>query len=143
VLRHEFTHTVDARRDDNRIAHWMTEGPGVVQEKSPLRWEWVPMLNDAVKKKKLFTMEKPDVGLRPPAQAERPAARVRAVVLDLQVHRRNVRPRRDPEDARRVRKGVTQETCSPKIIGRSLPQFSTEFFAWSEQQVRDVGVRRG
>ena len=27
----------------------------VLEERSPMRWEWVPMLNDAVEKKKLFT----------------------------------------------------------------------------------------
>ena len=57
VLRHEFTHTVTLAATDNRIAHWMTEGLAVVEEHAPLRWEWVPMLYHAVKKKQLFTME--------------------------------------------------------------------------------------
>ena len=35
----------------------MTEGLAVVEERSPLRWDWVPMLYNAVKKKQLFTME--------------------------------------------------------------------------------------
>ncbi|HEY7116395.1 MAG TPA: tetratricopeptide repeat protein [Tepidisphaeraceae bacterium] len=57
VLRHEFTHTVTLAATDNRIAHWMTEGLAVFEERTPLRWEWVPMLYSAVKKHQLFTME--------------------------------------------------------------------------------------
>src|SRR5687767_1927219 len=57
VLRHEFTHTVTLAATDNRIAHWMTEGLAVLEERSPMRWEWVPMLYNAVKKNQLFTME--------------------------------------------------------------------------------------
>src|SRR5205085_11210118 len=56
VLRHEFTHTVNLAATDNRIAHWMTEGLAVLEEHSPPRWEWVPMLYDAVKNKKLFSI---------------------------------------------------------------------------------------
>ena len=43
---------------DNRIPHWFTEGLAVWEEHSPLRWEWVPMLYNAVKKNELFTMDK-------------------------------------------------------------------------------------
>src|SRR5678815_1518668 len=57
VLRHEYTHTVTLGATDNRIAHWMTEGLAVMEERTPLRWEWVPMLYNAVKNKELFSME--------------------------------------------------------------------------------------
>jgi cellulose synthase operon protein C len=57
VLRHEFTHTVTLGATDNRIAHWFTEGLAVQQEHSPVRWEWVPMLYDAVMHDQLFDTE--------------------------------------------------------------------------------------
>jgi cellulose synthase operon protein C len=57
VVRHEFTHTVTLGATDNRISHWFTEGLAVWEEKSPLQWEWVPMLQDAVENKTLFPLE--------------------------------------------------------------------------------------
>jgi tetratricopeptide (TPR) repeat protein len=57
VVRHEFTHTVTLGATDNRIAHWFTEGLAVWEEHSPLQWEWVPMLQDAVQKGTLFRLE--------------------------------------------------------------------------------------
>src|SRR5205814_8505784 len=75
VLRHEFTHTVTLSMTDNRIAHWMTEGLAVYEERVPLRWEWVPMLYDAVKKKKLFTMDNLTWGfVRPKKPSDRQLA---------------------------------------------------------------------
>ena len=58
VLRHEYTHTVTLGATDNRIQHWMTEGLAVYEERTPLRWEWVPMLYHAVKKHELFPIDK-------------------------------------------------------------------------------------
>ncbi len=57
VLRHEFTHTVTLGATDNRISIWFTEGLAVQQEHSPLRWEWGPMLYDAVTKHHLFKID--------------------------------------------------------------------------------------
>jgi len=57
VVRHEFTHTVTLGATDNRIPHWYTEGLAVWEEHSGLQWEWVPMLQDAVKNNKLFRLE--------------------------------------------------------------------------------------
>ena len=50
VLRHEYTHTVTLGETDNRIQHWLTEGLAVWEEQMPMRWEWVPMLNYAMRK---------------------------------------------------------------------------------------------
>ena len=57
VVRHEFTHTVTLGATDNRIAHWFTEGLAVWEEHSPIPWEWVPMMYDAVSHDKLFPIE--------------------------------------------------------------------------------------
>ncbi|HLL90710.1 MAG TPA: tetratricopeptide repeat protein, partial [Tepidisphaeraceae bacterium] len=58
VLRHEFTHTVTLSATDNRIQHWMSEGLAVVEERVPVRWEWVPMLVNAVRKDELFPLDR-------------------------------------------------------------------------------------
>lgn len=57
VVRHEFTHTVTLGLTDNRVPRWFTEGLAVWEEHSPLTWDWVPMLQDAVKNDKLFPLE--------------------------------------------------------------------------------------
>ncbi len=91
VLRHEFTHTVTLGATENRIAHWFTEGLAVQQEHSPIRWEWVPMLNDAVTKHYSVSDRRIDVGVHPAEASDRSATGVRAIELDLPVHRDDLR----------------------------------------------------
>jgi predicted Zn-dependent protease len=57
VLRHEFTHTVTLGATENRIPLWFTEGLAVQQEHTPVRWEWVPMLYQAVTRSELFDLD--------------------------------------------------------------------------------------
>jgi len=139
VLRHEYTHTVTLSATDNRIAHWMTEGLAVLQEKSPLQWVWVPMLNDAVKKKKLFTLENLTWGfVRPRRPQDRALAYAqsfwickyiddkygRKAILDMLAEFRN---------------GKNEAETFEKVLKKSIPDFEQEFFAWTEKQVEGWG----
>ena len=139
VLRHEYTHTVTLSATDNRIAHWMTEGLAVLQEKSPLRWEWIPMLNDAVKKKKLFTMENLTWGfVRPRRPQDRSLAYAQSYWICQYI---------DEEYGRKAildmlgefRAGRNEAEAFEKVLKKSIPEFEAEFFAWTDEQVKGWG----
>ncbi|HSI33071.1 MAG TPA: tetratricopeptide repeat protein [Tepidisphaeraceae bacterium] len=139
VLRHEFTHTVTLSATDNRIAHWMTEGLAVVEERTPLRWEWVPMLYNAVSKKQLFTMENLTWGfVRPKKPSDRQLAYAQSYwicqyIEDTFGHDKLLAMLAE------FRKGEEQQDVFPRILGKSLSQFQKDFFDWTDKQVSTWG----
>ena len=139
VLRHEFTHTVTLAATDNRIAHWMTEGLAVVEERSPLRWDWVPMLYQAVNKKELFTMENLTWGfVRPKRPIDRQLAYAQSFwicqyIEDTWGHEAVLAMLAE------FRLGKEQRDVFPKILGKGLSEFQSDFFAWTEKQVAGWG----
>jgi cellulose synthase operon protein C len=139
VLRHEYTHTVTLSATDNRIAHWMTEGLAVLQEKSPLRWEWIPMLNEAVKKKKLFTMENLTWGfVRPRRPIDRQLAYAQSFwiceYLDEKYGRDAIL-----KMLAEFRGGKNEAETFQKVLGKPIDKFQEEFFAWTDKQVEGWG----
>ncbi len=139
VLRHEFTHTVTLAATDNRIAHWMTEGLAVVQEKSPLQWPWVPMLYDAVNKKKLFTMRNLTWGfVRPKKPSDRQLAYAQSywicTYIDQTYGRESILKMLEG-----FRAGKSEETVFNEVLHRGPDEFSKEFFAWCEKQIATWG----
>jgi cellulose synthase operon protein C len=142
VLRHEYTHTVTLSATDNRIQHWMTEGLAVLEERTPLRWEWVPMLYSAVKKKnklELFTLENLTWGfVRPKKPVDRQLAYAQSFwickyVQETWGHDAILKMLEEFKNAGRM------EDVFPKITGKSIPQFEKDFFAWCEKQVDTWG----
>ena len=139
VLRHEFTHTVTLSATDNRIAHWMTEGLAVVEERSPLRWDWVPMLYHAVTNDELFTMDGLTWGfVRPRRPHDRTLAYAQSYWICMYIEETYGR------DAllkmmEEFRNGQHQENVFPKILGRTTSQFTEEFFVWTKKQVAGWG----
>ena len=139
VLRHEFTHTVTLAATDNRIAHWFTEGLAVVEERSPMRWEWVPMLYQAVTKHELFTMENLTWGfVRPKRPIDRQLAYAESYwiceyIEETWGHDAVLKMLAE------FRQGKEQRDVFPKILGKSLTEFQTDFFAWTEDQVAGWG----
>ena len=139
VLRHEFTHTVTLSATDNRIAHWMTEGLAVYEERTPLRWEWVPMLYNAVKKKQLFTMDNLTWGfVRPKKPSDRQLAYAQSYWICKYIeetfgHEKMLAMLEE------FRKGKEQSDVFPQILGTSLTEFQTNFFAWTEKEVSTWG----
>ncbi|HEX4796076.1 MAG TPA: tetratricopeptide repeat protein [Humisphaera sp.] len=139
VLRHEYTHTVTLGATDNRIQHWMTEGLAVYEERTPLRWEWVPMLYNAVKKKELFPIDQLTWSfVRPKRPIDRQLAYAESfwicqyieenyghdVILKMLTDFRNAEP---------------QETVFPKETHKSLPDFQADFIKWCEDKVAKWG----
>ena len=139
VLRHEFTHTVTLAATDNRIAHWMTEGLAVLEEGVPLRWDWVPMLYRAVTKDELFTMDNLTWGfVRPKKPSDRSLAYAQSYwicqyIQDTYGHDKLLAMLAE------FRAGGTQEDVFPKVLGKDLNVFTTDFFAWADKQVEGWG----
>lgn len=139
VLRHEYTHTVTLSATENRIAHWMTEGLAVAEERSPIRWEWVPMLYHAVKKKELFSMEQLTWAFVRP---KRPMDRTLAYAQSWWVCE-YIGEKWGQDMLLKMmeafRSGKTQEQVFPGLLGVSTTSFSEEFFAWAEKKVAGWG----
>src|SRR6185295_2525191 len=139
VLRHEYTHTVTLSMTDNRIPHWMTEGLAVWEEHAPLRWEWVPMLYNAVKEKELFTMEKLTWAfVRPRKPTDRQMAYAQSFWICTFIEEKY------GHDAilkmlELYRQGLTQEEVFPKAINVSIDSFYDDFVKWAEGQIATWG----
>jgi tetratricopeptide (TPR) repeat protein len=139
VLRHEFTHTVTLGATDNRIAHWFTEGLAVQQEHSPLRWEWVPMLYDAVTHHKLLPLD----GLtwsfiRPRRPIDRQLAYAESSwicqFIEQAYGHGAILGMLD-----QFRAGKTQEEVFENALHRTQSEFFGEFDAWCQKQVGGWG----
>ena len=139
VLRHEYTHTVTLSATDNRIAHWMTEGLAVLEERTPLRWDWVPMLYHAVTKGELFNMEELTWAFVRP---KKPHHRTLAYAQSYWVCK-FIQERWGHDALLKMldefRKGGHQDDVFPKVLGVPIPQFEKDFFAWTEKQVEGWG----
>ena len=139
VLRHEYTHTVTLGVTDNRIAHWFTEGLAVYEEQSPVPWEWVPMLYHAVSKKEFFPLDKLTWAfIRPKRPIDRQLAYAESFWICTYVEQTY------GHDAilkmlDLMRHADRQEDVFPKVTGKSIPQFMSEFQAWAEKQVAGWG----
>lgn len=139
VLRHEFTHTVTLSATDNRIAHWMTEGLAVLEEKQPLQWAWVPMLYDAVTKKKLFTIEDLTWAfVRPRKPSDRQLAYAESFWICDYIDKTYGREKILAMLAE-FKAGKNADETFAKVLGKSTEAFQTEFFAWCDQQVKGWG----
>jgi tetratricopeptide (TPR) repeat protein len=139
VLRHEYTHTVTLSATDNRIAHWFTEGLAVLEERGPLRWDWVPMLYNAVKNSELFTLEDLTWAfVRPKKPHHRTLAYAQSFwvckyIQETYGHDALLKMLEE------FKSGGRQEDVFPKITGRSITEFTQEFGAWTQKQVAGWG----
>jgi tetratricopeptide (TPR) repeat protein len=139
VLRHEYTHTVTLSATDNRIPHWMTEGLAVLEEHAPLRWEWVPMLYHAVTKDELFTMDNLTWGfVRPKKPTDRSLAYAQSFWVCKYIEETYGRDAILKMMAE-FKQGRPQEDVFPSVLGRSVSEFTNEFFAWARRQVSTWG----
>lgn len=139
VLHHEFTHTVTLGATDNRITHWFTEGLAVQQEHSPLRWEWVPMLYDAVTNHKLFQMDALTWAfIRPRKPIDRQLAYAQSYwicqYIEEQYGHAAILKMLDE-----CRIGHSQDEMFVNALNRTQSQFFDEFQAWCEKQVATWG----
>jgi Flp pilus assembly protein TadD len=145
VIRHEYTHTITLSATENRIPHWMTEGLAVWAEQTPLRWEWVPMLYDAVTRTAngepdgLFTMDKLTWGFVRP---RRPIDRQLAYAQSFWMCRYLVETYgRDSmlQILARFKAGRTQDQAFPDVLHKTTGQFYAEFVEWAKGQIATWG----
>ena len=139
VLRHEYTHTVTLSATDNRIPHWMTEGLAVLEERAPLRWEWVPMLYNAVTKGELFSMDALTWGfVRPKKPTDRSLAYAQSFwicrYIDETYGHDAVLKMLDA-----FRRGGSEEEVFQKVLGKGRSEFTSDFFVWAEREVSTWG----
>ncbi len=139
VIRHEYTHTVTLSKTENRIPHWMTEGLAVMEEHSPLRWDWVPMLYRAVQTDELFSMNDITWGfVRPQKPYHRSLAYAQSYWICTYIAEtwgRDALLQMLDE----YRAGNTQDEVFPKVIGKDLDTFTADFKAWAAAQVAGWG----
>jgi Flp pilus assembly protein TadD len=139
VLRHEFTHTVTLAATDNRIPHWFTEGLAVWEEHSPLRWEWIPMLYQAVNEDHLFSMDNLTWAfIRPKKPIDRQLAYAQSFWICNYIEQTY------GHDAilkmlAGFKDGLSQDEVFPKVLGKSTSEFSEEFHNWTRKQVASWG----
>jgi len=139
VLRHEFTHTVTLGLTDNRIALWFTEGLAVQQEHSPLRWEWVPMLYDAVTHRRLLDLDSLTWAfVRPKKPSDRQLAYAESSWICQYIEQTY------GHDAilrmlDQCRAGRTQDEMFQNALGKSQSQFFDDFVGWCRRQVDQWG----
>jgi tetratricopeptide (TPR) repeat protein len=139
VLRHEYTHTVTLSATDNRIAHWMTEGLAVLEEKGPLRWDWVPMLYRAVKTDELFSMDDLTWAfVRPKKPHHRTLAYAQSFWVCKYIQETCGHDKLLAMLAE-FKAGGHQEDVFPKVLGRSISEFQQEFLLWTQKQVAAWG----
>jgi tetratricopeptide (TPR) repeat protein len=139
VLRHEYTHTVTLAATDNRIPHWMTEGLAVYEEHTPLKWEWIPQLYDAVTKDQLFTMENLTWGfVRPKKPTDRSLAYAESFWICTFIEK-NYGHEAILKMLAVFKAGGSEQDAFEKVLGKSLSEFQSEFFAWAHDQVATWG----
>jgi tetratricopeptide (TPR) repeat protein len=139
VMRHEYVHTVTLSMTENRVPHWMTEGLAVLEERTPMRWDWVPMLHHAVTKDELFTMEGLTWGFVRP---RRPNDRQLAYAQSFWTcHFIEERWGRDAILAmlEHFRAGKTESQVLRDVLKIEPDSFYRDFVAWTKQQVAGWG----
>jgi tetratricopeptide (TPR) repeat protein len=139
VLRHEFTHTVTLGATDNRIGHWFTEGLAVQQEHSPLRWEWVPMLYDAVTNHHLFKIDELTWAfVRPRRPIDRQLAYAESSWI-CQYIEQTYGHAAILAMMEQYRLGHSEDEVFTAALHRTEAEFYTEFGHWCEAQVAGWG----
>jgi predicted Zn-dependent protease len=139
VLRHEFTHTVTLGATENRISHWFTEGLAVQQEHSPIRWEWVPMLYDAVTNHHLFPIDELTWAfIRPRRPIDRQLAYAQSSWICQYIEQTYGHPA-ILGMMEQYRLGHTEDEVFQTVLHRTESQFSDEFQAWCQLQVAGWG----
>jgi tetratricopeptide (TPR) repeat protein len=139
VLRHEFTHTVTLGATDNRISHWFTEGLAVQEEHSPVRWEWVPMLYDAVMHHHLFPIDELTWAfVRPKRPIDRQLAYAQSSWI-CQYIEQTYGHRAILGMMEEYRLGHSEDEVFQNVLHRTEIQFSDEFEQWCEKQVAGWG----
>lgn len=139
VLRHEFTHTVTLSATKNRISQWFTEGLATWEERTPLRWEWVPMLEQGVGENKLFPIDQLTWAFIRPKQ---PEDRQLAYAESRWICQYIIATRGSETIVKMLaayRRGENDARVFKDALGISDVAFFSQFSAWARQRVSAWG----
>lgn len=135
VLRHEFTHTVTLAATNNRIPHWYTEALAVSQEDGPRTFAWWEQLADAVRRDRLFPVERLNWGfIRPQRPGDRSLAYAQSEwIAEYIVERYGY------ENLSAMltlfRDGISQAQVFAQLYNVSEAEFDRGFAVWARGQV--------
>jgi tetratricopeptide (TPR) repeat protein len=140
VLRHEFTHTVNLGRTNNRIPHWFTEASAVYLEQAPRDWSTCQLLAAAHRQNTLFDFTEINLAfVRPKKPIDRSQAYAQGHwMYEYIIERAGPRAPLDLMD--KYAAGVREEEAFQSVLSVSRAQFLADFLAWSRQQLIDWGL---
>jgi tetratricopeptide (TPR) repeat protein len=117
----------------------MTEGLAVYEEHSGLQWAWVPMMYHAVTHDELFNMDELTwMFVRPRKASDRQMAYAESYWVCTYIEQ-TYGHEAILKMLAEFKNGGLQDDVFPRILGRSTPQFFTEFTAWAKRQVAGWG----
>ena len=140
ILRHEFTHRINASATEGRVPRWLTEGLAVWQEGVPYRFEWIlPVMYDAAVDDGFFPLASLDTAyynLKKPTDGELAYMQGFWVVLFL-------RDDYGPDSVLDLLDAFTAGKTTPDAFaaatGDDIDAVQAKFDAWAKQHVEGWG----
>lgn len=141
VLQHEYTHTVNLSRTQNRVIHWMTEANAVFNEDAPRAASTWAMLANAYENNELFDLSEINTAfVRPKKPTDRSLAYAQgAWMFEYIVQRYGKEAPLRVFDASAA--GRSAVDAFAQTLSVTPESFLTEFRAWAKQQLIDRGLR--
>ena len=140
VMQHEYTHTVNLSRTQNRVIHWMTEANAVFNEDAPRDMRTWRQLSAAYQQGKLFDLEAINIAfVRPKEPGDRGLAYAQgAWMFEFIVDRWGAETPRAIMDLSAA--GRTGPEAFEEALGLTPESFRAEFLVWAEAQLRREGL---
>ncbi|MCA9275805.1 MAG: hypothetical protein KDA29_07255 [Phycisphaerales bacterium] len=140
VLQHEYTHTVNLARTNNRVIHWMTEANAVFNEDQPRSSSTWALLTNAYKNNELFDLVDINTAfVRPKKPTDRGLAYAQgAWMFEYIVETFGRQAPLDIFDA--SARGRDAVDAFEETLGVTPESFLTDFRAWAKQQLIDRGL---
>ncbi|MBO6513441.1 MAG: hypothetical protein JJ974_05700 [Phycisphaerales bacterium] len=143
VLQHEYTHTVNLSRTQNRVIHWMTEANAVFNEDAPRDQNQWNLLVNAFRTGGLFDLEEINIAfVRPEKPTDRPLAYAQGAWMFeylIEVY--------GPDAPRLIMDESTSGRSAPEafeeVLGLGPDQFMDGFMRWAISDLRDHGLLAG
>lgn len=140
VMQHEYTHTVNLSRTQNRVIHWMTEANAVFNEDAPRDFRTWRQLAAAYQQDKLFDLEAINIAfVRPKEPGDRGLAYAQgAWMFEFIVDRWGAETPRAIMDLSAA--GRTGPEAFEEAIGLTPESFRAEFLLWAKEQLLAQGL---
>ncbi|MCC5823737.1 MAG: hypothetical protein LAT64_14210 [Phycisphaerales bacterium] len=140
VMRHEYTHTVNLSRTQNRIMHWLTEANAVFNEDAPRDFRTWRQLASAHASGGLFDLEEINIAfVRPRNPGDRGLAYAQgAWMFEFLIDRWGAEAPRAIMDLSAA--GRTGPEAFEEALGMTPGSFLESFHAWAREQLIAEGL---